>query len=266
MIDLKVDLGPASQVFDPYARQARLAPALIVLLPAALLLVVWLPALRSALGGLVSLATAFGILLWLSQIARDEGKRREPDLYKEWGGKPSVALLRLADPRIDRITKARYRAFLVQQVPGLAFPSEEEEQKDPISVESACESATAWLLTQTRDTKRFGLLFQENVSYGFRRNMLGLRQEGVAISLGSAAISSAIMLYLVCGIHQVPRMECIIATPVLWAFFAWWLFRVNSGWVRIAADAYGRQLLTACDTLQSGTAASVTAADRREKA
>jgi hypothetical protein len=30
---------------------------------------------------------------------------------------------------------------------------------------------TAWLLTQTRDTKTFSILFRENISYGFRRNL-----------------------------------------------------------------------------------------------
>jgi hypothetical protein len=251
-----INLGLASQVFDPYARQARLAPALITLFPVALLLAVWLPALQSILGGLVSLAAAFGILLWFSQIARDEGKRKEPELYRQWGGKPSVAMLRASDTRIDRITKARYKKFLVNRVPGLVFPSEDEERRDPTTAESACESATAWLLTQTRDIKRFGLLFQENVSYGFRRNLWGLKRLGIAISLGSAVVSSAVVAYQVSLHHQLPRMECMIGTVLVWVFCGWWIFRVNPSWIKIAADAYAKQLLEACDMLQSHNGAA----------
>jgi hypothetical protein len=250
MDELKNLLGSASQVLDPYARQARLAPALIALFPLALILVVWLPALRSVLGGLVSLGAAFGILLWLSQIARDEGKKKEADLYRQWGGKPSVVLLCASDTRIDRITKARYRKFLTERVEGLTFPSDEEERRDPGSSESACESATAWLLTQTRDTRRFELLFQENISYGFRRNLWGLRPVGFIIALGGSVFSSGLILFLILFNHGEPRVECILATLILWAMAAWWAFRVNELWVKLAADAYAIQLLAACDTLK----------------
>jgi hypothetical protein len=39
-------LGAITQLLDPYARQARLYPALIVICPIALLIMVWFPTPR----------------------------------------------------------------------------------------------------------------------------------------------------------------------------------------------------------------------------
>jgi hypothetical protein len=95
-------LGPIALLLDPYGRQARLYPALIVILPIALLIGTWFPALWSTWAALVSLASSFGLILLLSQVARDRGKQGEPELYRTWGGKPSVAVLRLATRREAR--------------------------------------------------------------------------------------------------------------------------------------------------------------------
>ena len=176
-------LGPVAQVFDPYARQARFYPALIVILPIALLVVAWFPALWTTWGALASLASSFGLMLLLAQVARDRGKRLEPHLYQGWDGKPSVSLLRHRDTRIDQHTKSRYREFLKTQLPQLTLPTAEEERADPEAADGKYQSVTEWLLTRTRDTKRFSILFRENVSFGFRRNLWGLKPVGAAVTL-----------------------------------------------------------------------------------
>ena len=82
-------------LFDPYDRKARLGPALLCGLPFVVSIVLLVP----DLGALW--ATVGGILLYgggatfLVQIGRDRGKALEPELFRSWGGKPSVAILRL---------------------------------------------------------------------------------------------------------------------------------------------------------------------------
>ncbi|MGD0640162.1 MAG: hypothetical protein ABSC22_05385 [Roseiarcus sp.] len=252
MTELKPNiLGAAAQLLDPYGRQARLFPALLVILPAVSLILVWFPALWSILGALVSLASSFGLILLLSQIARDRGKRLEPELYKSWGGKPSVALLRHSDERIDEHTKARYRTFLQEKLPQLPLPTPEEELANPTAADRAYESVTAWLLTQTRDTKKFSILFRENISYGFRRNLWGLKPLGVTTAVVTAGISTVAAGYLSFVESAAPRPEIVVVTIVAWLFSIFWIVVVNSDWVRLPADAYGMQLLAACDTLNS---------------
>jgi hypothetical protein len=203
-----------SQVLDPYARQARLAPALIVIVPAVLLIMVWFPASWTLWGAIISVACSCGLALLLSQIARDRGKQREPELYALWGGKPSVALLRHRDRRIDSNTKARYRAFLKSKLSDLTLPTPDDERGDSMRADAAYESVTAWLLTQTRDTKKFALLFRENISYGFRRNMWGLKPLGVAVALLAAGASTAIVFYQYSTKHSVPTPEIAVVTTL----------------------------------------------------
>ena len=244
-----------TQLFDPYGRQARLYPALIAIFPVALLIDAWFPALWSTWGALVSLASSCGLVLLLSQIARDRGKRREGDLYKAWGGKPSMVLLRHSDLRIDDHTKARYRAFLQAQLPKLALPTAEEERADPERGDMAYESVTAWLLTQTRDTKIFSILFRENISYGFRRNLWGLKPLGVAIAIVATCVSTTVIVYQYLMGHSVPAPEVLTVTALVWLLVIFWFAVVSPSWVRLPADAYGMQLLAACDTLNSSKAA-----------
>jgi hypothetical protein len=98
----------------------------------------------------------------------------------------------------------RYRAFLKGQLPHLALPTAEEERADPEGADRAYESVTAWLRTQTRDTKTFSILFRENISYGFRRNLWGLKPLGVTIALLAASASTAFMLYRYSSGHSAP--------------------------------------------------------------
>jgi hypothetical protein len=237
------------QFLDPYARQARLAPALVVTVPVVLLVMVWFPASWSVWGALVSVACSCGLMFPLSQIARDRGKQKEPALYAGWGGKPSVALLRHRDRRIDPQTKARYCAFLKSKLPQLVLPTEEEENADQDRADAAYESVTAWLLTQTRDTKVFNLLFRENISYGFRRNLWGLKPIGVAATLFAAAASTLVIGHTYRATQTSVSPEIIIVTTIVWLLFVIWIALITRTWVRIPADAYGRQLLTSCDTL-----------------
>jgi len=260
MIDLNQIAG---QVLDPYARQARLAPALIVLLPAILLIMVWFPASWTLWGVIISVACSCGLVLLLSQIARDRGKQREPELYAAWGGKPSVALLRHRDERINDNTKSRYLSFLKSKLPALIVPTPEEERANPKAADSAYESVTAWLLTQTRDTKKFSLLFRENISYGFRRNLWGLKALGLATAILAASMSTAVIVYQYAFASKTPTPEIVIVTALSWLLSIFWIVVVTPSWVKIPADAYGTQLLSACDTLNGSNGAKAVSEKRK---
>jgi hypothetical protein len=168
-----------------------------------------------------------------------------------WGGKPSIVLLRHRDRRIEEHTKTRYREFLKTRLPQLTLPTPEEERADPEAADRKYQSVTEWLLTQTRDPKRFSILFRENVSFGFRRNLWGLKPIGVAVSLMAGLASFAAIVYGYQVEHQVPSPEIAFVTASVWVLLLVWVALITPLWVRIPADAYGRQLLAACDTLNS---------------
>ena len=244
-----------NSLFDPYDRKARLAPALLCALPlfvSPLLLVPEVGAIWGAVGGLVLYC---GGAKFLTQVGRDRGKVLEPALYASWGGKPSVAMLRHSDSRLNAPTKHRYRAFLQRAVPGLALASPEEEKLNPDTAEDGYESANSWLLTQTRDRERFGLLFAENINYGFRRNVWALKPWAFALE-AIALVVIALVAFVSWTEElstQIPALGLELCASLVFilvhaSFFA---FKIRATWVQIAADAYAQQLLAACDALES---------------
>ena len=237
-----------TRLADPYDRQARLYPALLAVAPAVLTVTSLYGAHTSLFTSGVAILVSCGMMFWLANLARDRGKVLEPGLFNAWGGKPSVQLLRHRDARVDSVTKQRYHTALGTRM-RIAFPSVESETDDPSRADAVYESATKWLLEQTRDTRRHSLLFKENISYGFRRNMLGLRPYGVGIaiaSLGWVLVSAA--LSEPAGLLGLPATHVVAVTASLTCSLMW-LAGATKERVRIVAYAYAERLLGACETL-----------------
>ena len=240
-----------NSLFDPYDRKARLGPALLCGLPLVVSVVLLVPdlgALWATVGGIVLYG---GGATFLVQIGRDRGKVLEPGLFRSWGGKPSVAMLRHTDPRLSAATKNRYRAFLERAVPELTLVSPAVEQRCSQKADDGYQSATDWLLTQTRDHERFALLFRENINYGFRRNVWALRPWAFGLETIAIVVVGAIALNSWTeATIQTLNIEwwASLMLIVLHAFF--FAFKILKAWVRLAAEAYAHQLLAACDVLE----------------
>lgn len=233
---------------DRYACNARLYPSLLVIAPAVIAVVAiaklelsWLHSLWIGIG-------AAGGLYWLSQLARDPGKALEPALWQAWGGAPSIAILRHLDSRIDPITKTRYHERLVELVLNTSAPTPELESTDPAAADSCYAAWSTYLRTSTRDQKRFHLVFDELVSYGYRRNLLGLRRYGLASNIFSCLGCG---IFICFGIHQKHNVSDALwlASTADIVLLLFWLFRVSSVWVRVAADHYAARLVEAVDEL-----------------
>ncbi len=80
----------------------------------------------------------------------------------------------------DAGTKAQYIGFVSGKIGGPA-PTAKDEEADPVKCDAYYERCGNWLRENTRDTKKFKLLFDENINYGYRRNLLGLKAPGLAI-------------------------------------------------------------------------------------
>ena len=237
-------------VLDRYDRQARLKPALLCGLPLVTLILLLIPELGTIFGSISIVVIYCGGSMLLVQIGRDLGKALEVRLYQSWGGKPSVAMLRHTDSRLPRATKDRYRSFLSGAVPGLALASPQEEEAHPEQADDGYDSANRWLLEHTRDHARFDLLFKENINYGFRRNLFGLKQ----IALGIDAFALILVIGTVIAYWTGEFAGTILALSP-----EWWLSVVitightvlfvkyiRPDWVRITAETYAQQLLVYC--------------------
>ena len=250
-------LDTLNSLFDPYDRKARLAPALLCGLPLFVSIALLTPEIGTIWATVGGLLLYCGGATFLAQIGRDRGKILEPSLHEAWGGTPSVAMLRHRDSRLNALTKSRYRTFLQRVVPEVTLASLEAERTCPEEAEVGYESANSWLLAQTRDHERFGLLFRENINYGFRRNIWALRPwafglEAIAVVVvGVAALDSwAGNLATTAQSIGVEWWASLVLIVLHALFFA---FKIRKGWVRIAAEAYAQQLLAACDVLEAPT-------------
>lgn len=242
-------------ISDPYNRKARLQPALLTLLPVLAASVLLVPEIQSSWGGAIGVLVYCGGAMWLTQLGRDRGKALEPTLFKAWGGKPSVAMLRHRDSRISKTTKERYRAFLERRVPDLKLASQEDENRAPANADDGYESATAWLLAKTRDRERFRLIFEENINYGFRRNIWALKPLALIVD---ALLISTILTTVTTASSGTTRAILEMIDKSTWAaamlslgHMLTFALVVRRDWVRTTADAYAQQLLATCDILDS---------------
>lgn len=234
-----------SQFFDYYSLRARLCPALLALFPGALGVFAWTgvgPHWESAIW------TTFGTIggtFFLAVLARNSGKGVEPDLWKSWGGPPTTEYLRHSGPA-NSLLRARWHKSMGKLL-GVTFPSQEEEAADPAKADEVYRAATKLLIDKTRDTKKYPLVFKENITYGFCRNLLGLKWIGLTIAiLGMAACLTAALMPTLSKSPPFMAWTLTVTSAVL---LVGWIFWVRPGLVRVPAVAYAERLLESSETL-----------------
>lgn len=236
-------------IFDTYERRARLYPALLVLLPGALGVTSWLSE-NGGLGGIVGGAVACAALAaFAGQIARDLGKRREPELFRTWGKAPSVRALSYDAGVFDDQTLRRIHNVLHGLDSNLQFPSNrEDELSDPAAADSVYLSASELLLSQTRNRDTFGLVFEENVNYGYRRNLWAMKGAGLVFAV-LGVVSCVWKLAMIVVSEAEITITPLIGIAVGVTLGCLWVTRINERWVRTAADAFARQLCLAAQAI-----------------
>ncbi len=246
-------MNPMDVVMDSYDRKARLYPALLLVAPAVTTGAAVLGTTISVLQALGAAVVAGGGAFLMSQLARDAGKEREAALLDRWGGLPSVAILRHRDRRLDPVTKARYHAQLAILVEGTKAPTVADEEADADAADRVYTAWSNYVRVSTRDRKRYSLIFNENVNYGFRRNVWGLRPVGILTCAVCCLVAGARLyqLYKTTGVVNERIAGALVLALV---FLALWMFRFSAEWVRVPAYAYAERLAESVETLGTKTA------------
>ena len=236
------------RMLDKYTMQARVIPALIVLLPLVLAAVVWDPKFEDTIHLLGGVFVTMGAVALLAHIARVAGKGAERSLLRQWGGLPSTIMLRHSDQSLNPANKQRYHDALGGLVPGITIPTAEQEKADPVAADHVYEACCTWLRSQTIDDHKFHRLFAENMSYGFRRNLYGLRKFATtSVIIGLAACGAKIWIDV--RHHAAPAVTAIICLFCCVALALAFISVLRSTSVRAAADDYAIRLLAAIDEL-----------------
>lgn len=234
------------KVFDPYNRRARVYPAVIAIAPIILSLVVLFSWDGFSLRNGFASAGVVVILYALSDIARRRGKRIEPKLFARLGGVPSERVLHWDDDTLDELSKERYLAFLAEKL-GRRPPRADEE---PSAANAFYKAAGNWLRERTRDKEKFNILFYDNISYGFRRNLLGLKSIAFFLDFLIILICS-FLLHPWIGIVDVGdgvAFRELIVLGATVAHLVYFVFFVTWQAAGEAAESYGRQLIISIES------------------
>lgn len=238
---------------DAYDVRARLTPALLALLPVVAIVIGLHHAEMKLNVAVLSLFGFLGVFYFLANLCREMGKRHEDRLFKKWGGKPSTRLLRHTDTFLDGTTKGRYHRFLERWI-DTSFPTAEQERSAPEAADEIYQAAVRWLLGKTRDKIKYAMLFNENVSYGFRRNCYGIRWIAICISLLSILwILVARDVVNHTGLHAESLLHLGIGGNVAMLIsvvsIAVWMLFFTEETVKTSSISYADFLLRSCDTL-----------------
>lgn len=235
------------KVFDAYSLRARLFPAIIAAAPAFAALALLISWRRFELSNAIATVAILVLLFAVADFARARGRVIEPKLYAERGGKPSVTMFRRSDSTIDDGLKERYRHFLAGKL-GAVVPTADVERSEQATADSFYEQCGVWLRDKTRDAKRFPLLFSENVTYGFRRNLLGVKWLGLGLNLAVVAICILLIWRLDWSVHTEFGRRIIVVLVIATIHATYMLLAVRRAAVWDAARAYARELILSCET------------------
>jgi len=241
------------RLFDRYDLLARVAPGLLpVLVPGASILIAY-PEFQPhgmsqwAGSGVVGIAVLWLLASW----ARSRGRQIQEHLKKEWGGLPTEILLRHSDPTIEALTKRRYHAALKTIARDISFPDPPAERSDPDSADAAYRSAIRRLVEGRRGAK-FQLILDDNIAYGFWRNLLGMKGPAILIALAVMSIIGIPELTAIATsssdvISVVIKPHRIIGAMLDLSWLAFLGFAVTSRQVWDAGKAYAERLLASLD-------------------
>ena len=229
-----------------YIAKARLFPFFIVIFPLVLGAVALFPNIVTGWSFLGSLFGVFGLTMLFSELGRDLGKKKEGILFKQWGGRPSEAMLSHEKTNLDIHTLDRYHKKLSTLLSQTKLPTKEEEIRDQSRAFEIYTTCVSFLIGRTRDIKKYPLLFNENVSYGFRRNLWAMKAAAIIIAIIGIAICFGVFLAGIVNGNFValPFVGVLVNVSLL----VWWIFRITPDWVHIVSITYAKTLLSVLDS------------------
>lgn len=221
-----------ADVFDEYALRARVYPGLLACLPILITVLLLWPNLN--LKALWSIIGAVGGTFLLANYVRSRGKRLESELIEKWNGLPTTHMLRHRE--VDNPIMFRRRRRGLERVFGEPLPSADEEQANAAAADAIYVAATRALIVKIRSDKvRYPRVHEENIHYGFRRNLFALKTTSIIVLgvLTTTDVLASIIRF---------RSPDLVAIGFNLLIGLAWLVVVRERWVHEAGQTYAERL------------------------
>lgn len=233
--------------FDLYTIKARLAPAIIAVAPSIALLIATLDIQSFDASQVWATIGLIVVLFALSNVSREAGKKVQDRVYRDNDGWPTFDPLYYEDRTFSDDAKLKYLMFLSGKL-GRPFPTMGDAVSRPLAARQFYNEAATWLREATRDTTQFRIVYDENMTYGYFRNLLGLKWISLVLNAGVMTICILVICQYVPWFEGgASSLRYVLAVSVIHGLYV--MFGVTEARMKSASSRYARQLLLACETL-----------------
>ena len=223
-------------ILDSYYIRARLSPYIIVFAPIALTLFLCFDDVFNMVSSTVVICILLALTNYIPVIQRVICAKKVQFVNY------AALLLSPDNKEIDDISKRRYYIKLAKMDSSFEVFNHGGEQD---SITACCESAVILLRAKTRDDH---IVYEENISYGFCKNMLLAKSAGI---ITCAVIIITIVIYSYTFYEDIISISknnwvALLLVVILLLF---WLFGVNDRIVEVSGKRYAKALIRAIDTI-----------------
>lgn len=224
------------ELLDAYSIRARLSASIILLAP----VVVTIFFCFEEIITLTSSSILIGIILAFTNYIPILQRRacKSADYVKNY----AAEFLYADNNVIDAVSKARYYNTLAKIDNSFsAFQKPENTE----SFQKCCISAVIYLRNHTRDNR---LVQEENITYGFCKNLCATKKYGIIFSLACGAFTGIYAWNLFGAFSEIP-LQYYFTFVFNIATFAFWIWGVTKPILEDTATRYAKTLLAAIDSL-----------------
>ncbi|WP_139315142.1 hypothetical protein [Mongoliimonas terrestris] len=235
--------GPASAHAATHLRSVleRSAVGALALLPAAVTAAALSPHAINPAGIAAGLVLFAGASFLLGLLASQLAAGVDSAIFRQFGNRLPVVLLRHSDATLPPAAKARVHQALMSR--GLPLPSATVEAAGPLHADQSYREAVAWMQARAPSSPVAGRVTRAHTLYQMRRHACAIRLVGLAVA-GAMLALSVLIAVRQAETAALPAPAVTIAAVVNALMLAAWFLEARQGAVVAAAKAYALRLFT----------------------
>lgn len=233
--------GPASAHAATPLRSTlqRTAVGALALLPAVVTSIALHPHAINPAGIAAGLVLYAGASYLLGLLAQQLAAGVDADIFRQFGNRLPVVLLRHSDDTVPPASKVRLHQALISR--GLPLPSPTVEAAGPLHADQSYREAIAWLQARAPSSPMAGSVARAHTVYEMHRHACAIRLVGLALAAAMLGLTVLIAVRQT-ETAALPATPVLVAAAVNGLLLAGWFLEARQAAVIAAAKAYALRL------------------------